>query len=108
MYDEQDKMGIEIDSFDIPKPTSYEIEYMNIDKLDGVVRWTRYRKAALLRCLAEQRISINEASKRFSLSREEIHGWAEALVGGGVSGLKARGETTRMPKFSSRWRTSRC
>ncbi len=53
------------------------------------VRWTRYRKTLLVKALAADEIGLEEALARFTLSADELTGWIEKLVGGGVDGLRA-------------------
>jgi hypothetical protein len=55
---------------------------------DDTVRWVPRRKAAVLRAIADGRISLEDACTRWRLSVEEIELWQRAMRQIGVHGLR--------------------
>lgn len=55
---------------------------------DDTVRWVPRRKAAVLRAIADGRISLEDACARWRLSVEEIALWQRAMRQIGVHGLR--------------------
>jgi len=51
------------------------------------MRWTAWRKRAVVLAVREGVISANEASDRYNLSREELADWGEAFDRRGIGGL---------------------
>lgn len=56
------------------------------------VRWTPARKAQLIAAIEQERITLEEACRRYALSVEEFQAWARARDAHGVPGLR----TTRV------------
>jgi hypothetical protein len=51
-------------------------------------RWVASRKEVVVRAVANNLISRNEALKKYMLTDEELTGWESALAVSGNSGLK--------------------
>ena len=68
-----------------------QIELLPIrdEQLRPGARWTRYRKARLIRAICVGEISLEAALATFSLSADEVEGWIRASVGGGIEALRA-------------------
>lgn len=60
-----------------------------IELVSGDRRWTRYRKLALLKALAADELTLEDALARFTLSGDELEGWIVQLAATGVDGLRA-------------------
>src|SRR5215469_9528519 len=63
-------------------------------------RWVARRKAAVLAALRSGAITIEEASRRYELSEEEIGAWQRAFDAHGLPGLRAtrlQGRRRRRP-----------
>ena len=56
----------------------------------GNVRWTSWRKAAVVAAIREGAITASEASERYMLSREELLTWDEAFDRDGRAGLLSK------------------
>ena len=52
-------------------------------------RWTIRRKAALLRALVSGALTIEDASRRYALSLEELRAWERDFERYGLHGLRA-------------------
>ena len=52
-------------------------------------RWVASRKAAVVRAVKYELISVDEAQKTYGLSEEEFAGWTNAVRNFGESALKA-------------------
>lgn len=60
-----------------------------IESASGPIRWTRYRKAALVVALARGQLGVGEALSRFHLSTDELTSWIEKMTDNGVDALRA-------------------
>ena len=65
----------------------------SLPKEDG--RWSPNRKAIVIRAVAIDLLSLDEALARYSLSLEEFQAWQKRLAAHGIDGLK----TTRIKRF---------
>ncbi|OYQ31193.1 hypothetical protein CHU93_04950 [Sandarakinorhabdus cyanobacteriorum] len=63
------------------------------------VRWVPRRKAAVVKAIAEGRISLDEACARWRLSIEEIKLWERAMRQIGVHGLRVTRVQIYRPLF---------
>ena len=64
-------------------------------------RWVARRKAAVLAALRSGAITMEEASRRYALSEEELIAWQRAFEAHGLAGLRAtrvRGRRARRSK----------
>lgn len=59
------------------------------DLTAGGLRWTRYRKLVLVKALAANLMSVEDALARFKLSSDELEAWIVHIGGAGVDGLRA-------------------
>jgi|GEM_PF-973052 len=66
---------------------------------DDTVRWVPRRKAAVLAAIAENRITLEQACKRWRLSVEEIRLWDRAMRQIGVHGLRVTRVQIYRPLF---------
>ena len=55
----------------------------------NVRRWTVYRKAEVVRAVRDGLLTIEEASKRYKLSKEELRAWERDFDEHGLYGLRA-------------------
>lgn len=62
---------------------------------DDTVRWVPSRKAAVVNAIADGRISLADACRRWRLSVEEIASWQRAMARIGPPGLRV----TRMQAY---------
>jgi transposase-like protein len=62
---------------------------------DPLQRWTARRKAAVVAAITLQRISREEACRRYQVTEEELTDWIARLEQHGVRGLR----TTRLQQF---------
>ena len=56
----------------------------------GSMRWTPWRKAAVVVGVRLGSISVDEACDRYMLSREELANWGQAYDRHGVAGLHSK------------------
>ena len=63
----------------------------------GLGRWTAMRKAEVVACVRAGLISIEQACKRYRLTKDEFLSWKDYLDAHGVAGLR----TTRVQKYRS-------
>jgi hypothetical protein len=62
-------------------------------------RWVPRRKAAVVKAIADGRISLEEACARWNLSMEEINLWQRAMRQIGVHGLRVTRVQIYRPLF---------
>jgi len=67
----------------IPHPDSDELPSIL------VTRWTPRRKAALVKALKSNEISLEEAQRRFGVSPEEFRSWVASFERYGTPGLRS-------------------
>ena len=53
------------------------------------LRWTAYRKAAVVRAIRDGIITLDDAMSRYSLTSEELHSWMRHFRLHGRDGLRA-------------------
>lgn len=68
---------------------------------DDTVRWVPSRKAAVLRAIADGRISMEAACQRWRLSLEEIQLWQRAMDKVGTPGLRVTRVQIYRPLFDA-------
>jgi transposase len=68
----------------------------------NVRRWTVRRKAAVVYAVRNGLLSVEEAAKRYSLSREELQAWERDLERHGLYGLRAKQVQAHRPIKRSR------
>ena len=56
----------------------------------GTVRWTAWQKAAVIRAVRDQTLSIAEICSRYMLSEEELAAWQAAFERNGIAGLQQK------------------
>jgi hypothetical protein len=56
----------------------------------GKIRWTRWRKAAVVAGIRKGAITASEASDLYMLSQEELAAWDAAFYRDGLAGLLAK------------------
>lgn len=66
---------------------------------DDTVRWVPRRKAAVIRAIADGRITPEEACTRWRLSMEELKLWQRAMRQIGVHGLRVTRVQIYRPLF---------
>ena len=65
------------------------------------VRWVARRKAAVLRAIAEGRLTRVAACARYGLSEEELRLWERAVAFAGVPGLRVTRVQIYKPVFEA-------
>ena len=73
----------------------------------NIRRWTAGRKAAVLQAVRSGLLTLEEASKRYRLSGEELHAWERNLDRHGLIGLRAKHVQAFRPLKHSRPRRGR-
>ena len=68
----------------------------------SIRRWTAGRKAAVLQAVRSGLLTLEEASKRYRLSVEELHAWERDLDQHGLYGLRAKQVQAHRPVKRSR------
>ena len=68
-------------------------------------RWTVRRKAAVVHAIRNGSLSVQEASKRYKLSEEELHAWERDLDRHGLYDLRAKLVQAHRPIKRSRPRS---
>ncbi|MEM1400387.1 MAG: DUF1153 domain-containing protein [Pseudomonadota bacterium] len=66
------------------------------------VRWTKYRKLAVVDAVEAGLLTLEEASERYNLSAEELSSWKGRADRHGPDGLR----TTRLQDYRRKERTS--
>ena len=66
------------------------------------VRWTKYRKLAVVDAVETGLLTLNEASERYNLSAEELSSWKGRADRHGADGLR----TTRLQDYRRKERGS--
>ena len=59
----------------------------------NIKRWVVRRKAAVLKALKSGELTVEDACRRYGLSKEELSAWQRAFSAEGLTGLRA----TRIP-----------
>src|ERR1700728_1693169 len=68
----------------------------------STTRWTAWRKRAVVIGVREGAISVNEASDRYNLSREELAHCSEAFNRRGIGGLLSKNRSPTRSTMSPR------
>ena len=63
-------------------------------------RWVARRKAAVVAALSSGAITMEEACRRYALSKEELLDWQRAFEAHGLSGLRATSLRACRPRRS--------
>ena len=74
---------------------------------ENTKRWVVRRKAAVLIAVRNNRITVEEACRRYQLSEEEFLAWQRAFDTYGLSGLRAAHVNRRRKSPSPRGRRPR-
>ena len=67
------------------RETEHELQLLS----PNIRRWTIRRKAAVLEALRNGELTLEEASRRYALSVEELRAWERDFERYGVHGLRA-------------------
>jgi transposase len=67
----------------------------------GTRRWTAAQKAAVLRAIRDGSLSVEEATRRYMLSQEELAGWQAGFERDGLAGLQLKSMRHRRSRRTS-------
>jgi hypothetical protein len=70
-------------------PTGAMLTQADLPPCDGHTRWVARRKAEIVLAVNSGVLSINEASRRYAISPDELSGWQHAYGERGLLGLRA-------------------